>query len=64
VGDALEAVADGVGVVIERVDAPFVSNVWVGVELDAVYDWISECGVGVVAVDFGSEGVGSFFVQA
>lgn len=54
-GDALEAIADGVGIVVERVDAPLVANMRVRMEFNSVYHWISHCCVGMLTVNFGSQ---------
>lgn len=63
-GDAFKRVADGVGVVVEGVDAPLVAYVWVRVELDAVDDWVTHSCIGVFAVDLGSQGKSSLLMQS
>ena len=63
VGDALETVTNGVGVVVEWIDAPAVAHVRMRVELYAVNDWVSESRVGVFVVDLRTQRIGSFFVK-
>ena len=55
VGDLLDRVALAVGVVVHRVDAPFVARaVMLGVD-DAVHDRVAEQHVGVCHVDLGAQ---------
>ena len=55
VGDPLDRVALAVGVVVHRVDAPFVASaVMLGVD-DAVHDRVAEQHVGVGHVDLGAQ---------
>ena len=63
-GYAFDAVAQRMGVVVERVDAPFVAYVRVMVEFDPVDDWISQSCIGMLDVDLCSQGISAFFVQA
>ena len=53
--DPFETIADGMSVVVHWVDTPLVSDVRMGTELDAIDDWISEGGIGVLVVDFSSQ---------
>ena len=50
-GDALETVANGVGVVIERINAPYNSNVRVRMESNSVNHRVTHCGVRVFGIN-------------
>ena len=58
VGDALDVVAQAVGVVVERVDAPLVAGVVVGGVADAVEQRVAQPDVGRGHVDLRAEGAG------
>ena len=62
-GYAFDAVAEGMGVVVEGVDTPFVADVGVSVEFDSVNYGISQSCVGTFVVYFSPKGVRPFFVQ-
>jgi hypothetical protein len=49
--DAFETIADRVGIVIERVDAPLVTNVGVRMELNSVNDWVSHCCISMLTIN-------------
>jgi hypothetical protein len=55
----LEVVAEAVGVVVERVDAPLVAGVVVGDVADAVEERVAQPDVGRGHVDPGAEGAGA-----
>ena len=51
-GDSFKTVAKWVSVVVQGVNAPFVSDVGMGSESDSVNDRVSQGGVGMLVVDF------------
>ena len=55
VGNTLETIADRVGIVVERVDAPLVTNMRVRMEFNSVYNWISHCRICMLAVNLCSQ---------
>ena len=57
VGDPFDGVADGVGEVVHRIDAPLVPCARVGGELDAVEGRVAEVHVGTCHVDLGPQRV-------
>ena len=63
-GDALETIADGMSVVVERVDAPPIAHMRVRMELYAVDNWVAKSSIGVLVVNLCAQRVGSFFVKA
>lgn len=54
-GDSFKTVAKWVSVVVQGVNAPFVSDVGMGSESDSVNDRVSQGGVGMLVVDFSSQ---------
>ena len=62
-GVALETIADGMGVVVERVDAPPIAHMRVRMELYAVDNWVAKSSIGVLVVNLCAQRVGSFFVK-
>jgi len=52
---AFETVTERMGVVIKRVDAPFVTNMRMMMEFDSVNNWVSHSRIGMFYVDFGSQ---------
>ena len=54
-GNTFKAITDWVSIVVERVDAPLVANVRMRMEFNSVYNWISHCCVGMLAVNFCSQ---------
>ncbi len=59
VGDPLQGVGDGVGVVVHRVDAPAVAGAVVALAADAVEDGVAHVHVGRGHVDLGAQHVGA-----
>jgi len=64
VGDPFETVADGVGVVVERVNAPLVAHVGMRVEFNSVDDRIAQSCVDMLVVDLSAKRVRAFLVEA
>lgn len=62
-GDTLETVADGMSVVVQGVDAPFISHVRMRVEFNTIYHRVSQGCVSVVRVDTCAQGVGALLMQ-
>lgn len=54
-GDALQTVTDRVGVVVKRINAPFVLGVGVRCVSNSVYHWVTQGRVHMGVVDLGSE---------
>ncbi len=54
-GNTLETVAERMSVIVQWVNAPFVTNVWMWSESDSVNDWVSQCCIWVLVVNFSSQ---------
>lgn len=63
-GYPFETVADGVCVVVERIDAPLVAHVGMRVVLDTIDHGVSESGIDVFLVDFGTKRHRPFLMQS
>jgi hypothetical protein len=55
VRNTFKTVTERVSVIIQRINAPFVTDVWMWGEPDSVNDRVSQCCVGVFVVDSGSQ---------
>ena len=64
VGNPFKGIADGVGEVIHRIDAPLVPCPQVMGKLDAVEGGVSHVDVGAAHIDFSSEDMGPFSMLA
>lgn len=61
--NAFETITDGVGIVIERVDAPLVTNVGVRMELNSVNDRVSHCCISMLTIDLCPQRKCAFFME-
>ena len=53
--NALETITKRMSVVVERIDAPFITNMGMSMVFDSVNNWISESGIRTFIVDFSTK---------
>lgn len=63
VRNSLETITDWVGVIVHRVNAPFITDMRVRMELDSIYDWISKSSISMFMVYSGSQRHFAFLIK-
>ena len=64
VSDSFNTIAKRMSIVVEGIDTPFVTNMWMSMILYSVDNGISQGSVCTFVVDLGSERIGSFFMKS